>query len=58
MCSILAAPVWNYYDFSVAVDYELLFVGYKTTDVGACNGKQKVELDRWEGSQKHNSYLI
>lgn len=39
----MAAPIWNYYEFSVAVDYELFFVGYKITDVGAYDGKEKVE---------------
>jgi hypothetical protein len=39
----VTAPIWNYYEFSVAVDYELFFVGCKTTHVGACDGKEKVE---------------
>jgi len=30
----VAAPICDYYEFSMAVDYELFSVGYKTTGVG------------------------
>jgi hypothetical protein len=39
----VAAPLCNYYEFSVTVDYELFSVGYKTTGVGTYDGKEKVE---------------